>query len=107
MGSLGAANNKSALKSLNITHILTVASSLPPAYPDEFKYKIVAGRKVFDLIHIVFLNISYLFAMVEFDFYLITEFYCKRTVYNTRKRRGVYDLLGSLSLFSTCNLETR
>lgn len=71
LGSLGAANNRSALKSLNITHILTVASSLPPAYPNEFKYKIVVGRKVFDLIHIVFLNISYLFAMVEFDFYLI------------------------------------
>ncbi|KAK1395193.1 Dual specificity protein phosphatase [Heracleum sosnowskyi] len=40
LGSIGAANNKSALRSLNITHILNVASSKPP-YPDEFKYKIV------------------------------------------------------------------
>ncbi|KAL8100265.1 uncharacterized protein LOC141683475 [Apium graveolens] len=40
VGSIGAANNKSALRSLSITHILTVMSSTPP-YPDEFKYKIV------------------------------------------------------------------
>uniref|UniRef100_A0A175YJK2 Uncharacterized protein n=1 Tax=Daucus carota subsp. sativus TaxID=79200 RepID=A0A175YJK2_DAUCS len=41
LGSIGAANNRSVLKSLNVTHILTVASSLPPSYPNEFKYKIV------------------------------------------------------------------
>ncbi|CAK9137179.1 unnamed protein product [Ilex paraguariensis] len=41
LGSLGAANNKSALKSLNITHILTVANSLAPAHPNDFTYKIV------------------------------------------------------------------
>ncbi|XP_063937428.1 dual specificity protein phosphatase 1 isoform X1 [Daucus carota subsp. sativus] len=40
LGSIGAANNKSALRSLNITHVLTVASLKPP-YPNEFKYKIV------------------------------------------------------------------
>ncbi|KAI3727096.1 hypothetical protein L1987_66905 [Smallanthus sonchifolius] len=39
LGSLEAANNKSHLQSLNITHILTVASSFPPAYPHDFTYK--------------------------------------------------------------------
>ncbi|CAI9118589.1 OLC1v1020179C1 [Oldenlandia corymbosa var. corymbosa] len=41
LGSLGAASNKSALKSLNITHILTVANSLPPVHANDFVYKIV------------------------------------------------------------------
>nr|UBK24583.1 MKP2 [Chrysanthemum x morifolium] len=41
LGSVGAANNKTLLKSLNVTHILTVANSLPPAYPNDFTYKIV------------------------------------------------------------------
>lgn len=41
LGSLGAANNKSALKNLNITHVLTVAGSLPPPYPKDFTYKII------------------------------------------------------------------
>ncbi|KAI3711883.1 hypothetical protein L1987_70432 [Smallanthus sonchifolius] len=41
LGSVGAANNKTLLKSLNITHILTVASSLPPSYPNDFTYKVV------------------------------------------------------------------
>nr|GEZ38728.1 dual specificity protein phosphatase 1-like isoform X5 [Tanacetum cinerariifolium] len=41
LGSVGAANNKNHLKSLNVTHILTVANSLPPAYPNDFTYKIV------------------------------------------------------------------
>ncbi|KAL3812695.1 hypothetical protein ACJIZ3_013963 [Penstemon smallii] len=41
LGSLGSANNKSALKSLNVTHILTVANSLPVAHPNDFKYKII------------------------------------------------------------------
>ncbi|XP_024961015.1 dual specificity protein phosphatase 1-like isoform X2 [Cynara cardunculus var. scolymus] len=41
LGSVGAANNKSLLKSLNVTHILTAANSLPPAYPNDFTYKIV------------------------------------------------------------------
>ncbi|KAL3507979.1 hypothetical protein ACH5RR_033361 [Cinchona calisaya] len=41
LGSLGAANNKTALKSLNVTHVLTVANSLPPAHPNDFVYKIV------------------------------------------------------------------
>ncbi|KAL0388659.1 UNVERIFIED_CONTAM: Dual specificity protein phosphatase 1 [Sesamum radiatum] len=44
LGSLGAANNRSALKSLNITHILTIAISLAPAHPNDFIYKIVEGR---------------------------------------------------------------
>ncbi|KAH7522383.1 hypothetical protein FEM48_Zijuj07G0132500 [Ziziphus jujuba var. spinosa] len=41
LGSVGAANNKDALKALNITHILTVAKSLGPAYPNDFVYKVV------------------------------------------------------------------
>ncbi|KAM7257980.1 hypothetical protein ACFE04_013721 [Oxalis oulophora] len=41
LGSVGAANNKDELKGLNITHILTVANSLAPIYPNDFVYKIV------------------------------------------------------------------
>lgn len=43
LGSVGAALNKPALKNLNITHILTVAKSLDPAFPDEFIYKKIDG----------------------------------------------------------------
>ncbi|URE15824.1 dual specificity protein phosphatase [Musa troglodytarum] len=43
LGSVGAALNKSALKDLNITHILTVAKSLDPAFPNEFVYKKIDG----------------------------------------------------------------
>uniref|UniRef100_A0ACD5U5I2 Uncharacterized protein n=1 Tax=Avena sativa TaxID=4498 RepID=A0ACD5U5I2_AVESA len=39
LGSVGAALNKDALKSLNITHILVVARSLNPTFPAEFTYK--------------------------------------------------------------------
>ncbi|PWZ54810.1 Dual specificity protein phosphatase 1 [Zea mays] len=39
LGSVGAAFNKDALKSLNITHILIVAKSLDPVFPAEFNYK--------------------------------------------------------------------
>ncbi|KAI5006038.1 dual specificity protein phosphatase 1B-like isoform X2 [Hordeum vulgare subsp. vulgare] len=39
LGSVGAALNNEALKSLNITHILVVARSLNPAFPAEFTYK--------------------------------------------------------------------
>ncbi|KAL5701725.1 hypothetical protein ACHQM5_027034 [Ranunculus cassubicifolius] len=39
LGSLGAAFNKDRLLVLNVTHILTVASSLKPAYPNDFVYK--------------------------------------------------------------------
>ncbi|XP_047332575.1 dual specificity protein phosphatase 1-like [Impatiens glandulifera] len=41
LGSLGAANNEPVLKTLKITHILTVANSLPAAYPQEFAYKTI------------------------------------------------------------------
>lgn len=41
LGSFGAANNKDALKSLNITHILTIARNLNPSYPNEFVYKVL------------------------------------------------------------------
>ncbi|XP_050131881.1 dual specificity protein phosphatase 1-like isoform X6 [Malus sylvestris] len=51
LGSIGAANNKEELKNLNITHILTVANSLAPAYPNDFVYKVinVADRVCTDL----------------------------------------------------------
>ncbi|CAH8261563.1 unnamed protein product [Arabidopsis lyrata] len=41
LGSVAAACNKNVLKSYNVTHILTVASSLRPAHPDDFVYKVV------------------------------------------------------------------
>ncbi|TYJ19757.1 hypothetical protein E1A91_A09G214100v1 [Gossypium mustelinum] len=41
LGSLGDANNKAALKSSNVTHILTVANLSLPLYPNEFAYKII------------------------------------------------------------------
>ncbi|KAJ0235737.1 Dual specificity protein phosphatase 1 [Hirschfeldia incana] len=41
LGSVAAACNKNLLKSYNVTHILTVASSLRPAHPDDFLYKVV------------------------------------------------------------------
>ena len=34
LGSIGAANNEEELKKLNIMHLLTVADSLPPKYPN-------------------------------------------------------------------------
>ncbi|CAN0886817.1 Dual specificity protein phosphatase 1 [Linum grandiflorum] len=42
LGSVGAANNKNVLKSNNITHILTVANSIAPVYPNDFVYKVIA-----------------------------------------------------------------
>ncbi|WCJ23678.1 dual specificity protein phosphatase 1 [Euphorbia peplus] len=42
LGSFGAASNKDSLKSKNITHILTVANSLAPAYPNDFVYKVIS-----------------------------------------------------------------
>ncbi|XP_078438874.1 dual specificity protein phosphatase 1-like [Wolffia australiana] len=39
LGSVGAAFNRDELKSLNVTHILTVAKSLKPAYPEDFVYR--------------------------------------------------------------------
>ncbi|CAA2994697.1 dual specificity phosphatase 1-like [Olea europaea subsp. europaea] len=41
LGSLGAAHDKSTLKRLNVTHILTVAHSLSPAHPNDFIYKTI------------------------------------------------------------------
>ena len=42
VGSMTASRNKKWLNENKITHILTVASSLDPAYPDEFTYKVLA-----------------------------------------------------------------
>jgi len=47
LGSVGAANNKDALKALNVTHVLTVASALLPGHPNDFVYKIINGMKIF------------------------------------------------------------
>ncbi|XP_057486234.1 dual specificity protein phosphatase 1-like isoform X1 [Actinidia eriantha] len=41
LGSLEAANNKSALKSLNVTHILSVTDTLPLAHQNDFVYKTI------------------------------------------------------------------
>ncbi|XP_057771807.1 dual specificity protein phosphatase 1-like [Salvia miltiorrhiza] len=41
LGSLGAANNRTALKALNVTHVLTVAHTLTPSHPNDFVYKII------------------------------------------------------------------
>ncbi|XP_047977974.1 dual specificity protein phosphatase 1-like isoform X2 [Salvia hispanica] len=49
LGSLGAANNKTALKALNVTHILTVAHSLIPSHPNDFVYKIIQVRDTEDV----------------------------------------------------------
>ncbi|XP_030465931.1 dual specificity protein phosphatase 1-like [Syzygium oleosum] len=40
LGSYGDASKKDRLKSLNVTHILTVAN-LAPAFPKDFVYKVV------------------------------------------------------------------
>lgn len=37
------ASNKDALKSRNITRILTVANALAPAHPNDFVYKVIGG----------------------------------------------------------------
>lgn len=39
LGSVGGAFNKEALKCLNITHVLIIANSIQPAFPDDFVYK--------------------------------------------------------------------
>ncbi|XXG79410.1 hypothetical protein AAC387_Pa09g0484 [Persea americana] len=39
LGSIGVAHNKDILKRFNITHILIVAKSLDPAFPNDFIYK--------------------------------------------------------------------
>lgn len=47
IGSVGAALDKDTLKKLNISHILIVANSLNPAFPNDFIYKKI---DVFDTI---------------------------------------------------------
>ena len=41
IGSIGAAMSKSKLKEVGITHILCVADSISPGFPEDFEYKIV------------------------------------------------------------------
>jgi len=41
LGSIGAATSKEVLKERGITHILTCAVGLSPAFPEEFTYKIL------------------------------------------------------------------
>lgn len=47
LGSVGVACNKEALKSLNVTHVLIVANSLEPAFPNDFIYKKIEGDPCF------------------------------------------------------------
>lgn len=44
LGSIMAAKNKAELKRLNVTHILTVAYDIKPAYRFDFAYKVVKGK---------------------------------------------------------------
>lgn len=46
LGSIGDANNKDALKSSNVTHVLTVANLGKPPFPNDFVYKVVEGLVV-------------------------------------------------------------
>ncbi|KAK6930014.1 Dual specificity phosphatase, catalytic domain [Dillenia turbinata] len=41
LGSVGASRDVTGLKKLNITHILTLSCTLPPASPDDFTYKVI------------------------------------------------------------------
>jgi hypothetical protein len=41
LGNAQTAQNSHYLKKLGVTHVLTVASGLPPVFPKKFKYKIV------------------------------------------------------------------
>jgi len=41
LGDMSAAYNKIILKKHGITHILTVASGIPPKFPSNFAYKVV------------------------------------------------------------------
>jgi protein-tyrosine phosphatase len=41
LGSVGAAYNLNVLKSLNISHILTICECLPPKFPEQFTYKVI------------------------------------------------------------------
>ena len=41
LGDMSAAYNKILLKRYGITHILTVASGIPPKFPSNFQYKVV------------------------------------------------------------------
>ncbi|KAL5572631.1 hypothetical protein UlMin_022228 [Ulmus minor] len=48
LGSAAVANNKFAMKDLNITHILNVTNCLQPLHPNDFVYKVInAGGCVF------------------------------------------------------------
>ena len=41
LGDMSAAYNKIILKKHGITHVLTVASGIPPKFPSNFSYKVV------------------------------------------------------------------
>ena len=41
IGSIGSAMSKNVLKELGITHILCVADSISPIFPEDFCYKII------------------------------------------------------------------
>ena len=41
LGNVESANDFTSLKQNGITHILTVASGIPPKFPSNFQYKVV------------------------------------------------------------------
>lgn len=82
LGSIGAANNKEELKNLNITHILTVANSFEPSYPNDFVYKIINGKNVVsDYMSLRFLKYPPLFGTIYFNLFSL-ELIVSYTVFN-------------------------
>ncbi|KAL0836785.1 hypothetical protein Bca101_088675 [Brassica carinata] len=71
LGSFAAASNKNVLKSCNVTHILTVASSLRPAHPGDFVYKVVPGIKGFTLLYRIYVFLALLRSGISCFVYVI------------------------------------
>jgi hypothetical protein len=58
LGSVGSAANKVALKNVNVTHILTVAGKIAPAYPADFVYKVIDGKMIVVVVVVVVVVVS-------------------------------------------------
>lgn len=46
LGNVHSAQDLQALRKAGITHILTVAAGIPPLFPSEFQYKVIAVSDV-------------------------------------------------------------
>jgi hypothetical protein len=46
LGNVHSAQDLQALRQAGITHILTVAAGIPPLFPSEFQYKVIAVSDV-------------------------------------------------------------